>query len=486
MVMLIVFLIPLFLWGYIAQRSGKTIHSSDDYFFLPAQNESKDRRRLAISFVVSNLAISAIVIPSVLSGRQYGFFFLVVPIAFCLSNVLFAAFHIKRISLLVDCGGTPKHSSVLAKLDRDLGEAAGSKSYYARVVNLSLAIFSLIFIGYEIFVASEVIIRVLNISSLSGADFLLISFLLFGTSLWCVYRGGLKGVLETDKLQFLAALFFLVVLLVLTLSSLSLDSSMSSNYSLFPSLSSSNLSLLTVFVANVLLSPYINLNTLYLSENIRISEDQRPLRDKILRHPLFWGSLITLLLSLFLAAIGILQQGIGPLDWFPVDDQTALYLKLLVLLSVPAIVVSTVDNLMISALYHSYPIFLSREQQKDDYFLDRLKLLLALLCSIPYSIALLFHYMRPDLLLTIVSISSSLVVYAPLTILCVQLSTKKYDMKIVSNRLIGIFFLLFICSAFYAVLYAPTLDPLFNLIFMIISSGIAFGVWIRAKRSTYD
>ena len=241
------------------------------------------------------------------------------------------------------------------RLNLSISSATGKNSFYYYFIIGPLIFATLIFIPYEIFIFSTIVQSLVGWHSQEA--FFFIALLMFGTSLWCVYQSGLPGVFRTDKYQSIGVIIFFVTLFLCFI--LLGDPEPIKSPIFFPSLDRLITLLLFVYFVNIVFTPYVNINTFYLAENV---ESGHPVTS-VWRYPIFLGAVLVGMTIIALVIIGAVIPTAGAAPWGVLDLEylnrvpvLGFIARLAFVFSLVAIVISSIDSLMMAALHYVLPV----------------------------------------------------------------------------------------------------------------------------------
>ncbi len=106
-----------------------------------------------------------------------------------------------------------EQKNVFAAADGAIARATGAKSWFGPTITVWMLVFFILVLAFEAYIAGNVLAPLL--APVAPANFAAcVSFVLLGVAMVCAVIGGWKAVLATDKLQIIAVLVVITVLLI--------------------------------------------------------------------------------------------------------------------------------------------------------------------------------------------------------------------------------------------------------------------------------
>lgn len=473
---LTVFGATLVVFAWVAMRGRRSISSVAGFFHSPVP-----RKNLA-SLVASNITIGTGLGYLLVGGRQNGLAMLLAPV-----GVLIGYLVLERLTRREFVHVLSADHNFFVGADALISSARGGRPSRLSPLVLAplLSVFLLLF-AYELFVSSQVIAGLMfNDAGIRGEVVVVTALFLF--SLVLTVRGGIHAVFETDTVQLVGIVGFLLALVA------------GVYFSEAPQPAERKVHVDLQVLATVLLALVSAVATqIYSLLNFQIVSnlDQAKKRRAVLRR----ASLLIAAMLAVVVAVGAmggiawergLSSGISEL-FAPMQTHSLGRVVLgMLIIGGTSIVVSTADSLMLTLTMFTYENFLAgRSNQATDprQEIGLARKLMTVLFLAAFSVLSVMYYLRPDVFFLLLAIGTGAAVFAPLIVVIGVMSGSPGRLEVLSPVVLACFTVLFFSAmgvGLWLSTTSPAAVPYVSLSFLTLSSALAAALaWIsRSMRN---
>lgn len=453
---LLVFIIIVAAFFWVGLRGSRRISSPNSFFHYPKLSSN------ILSLVAANVTIGSGLVYLITGGSQNGLLMFAIPLATGLGYFLLSFFVSKVIPK-----DLPSEMNFLKGVDAKIERVSGNKSMFSSLVSLCLIVVFVLFLGFEIFAASGMIAPLI-IDTPSSFAKMLVSVAIFVIALIYTMLGGVQGVFRTDKLQLIAILTFLVMIIFALAGN---QNGTQHNPDNFNKISMTIIvSVISAFLAAIATQFYSIINW------TSVSHLQAVNRSRMLK---FTGVLTTIVLAL-IVTIGVLvsEQTSGEpiahiMNRFTEMIQGGSFLiqiiTVVIIAGLASIVFSTVDSIIIAATMFFYDNVLNRNSysSSDSTIEVRRIRRIALLCFVASFAALMyFNFQQPNIFYLLLTIASGVIVFAPMLATAGYLSRKDVLIKRLTRTVVMTYVSIFVIAFMAGIIaleWVPSITPWISL-----------------------
>lgn len=360
MTLVIVPLVTLLTWILLCAWQGRKVTTTHEFLSAERYLKTRSAPRIFLSTVASYVMIAGYLVFYVTYASLWRGWLVIIPLLSIAAFYLycFLTLHLRQtfsVTTSSTASVNPKtnQAALIRLLIRSAPDPVTGKFLVAGICWIFIALLTFA-MTIEIVYSSKILANVTN-DAITAEQFVI---LLIVSSLLCVVLAGVRGVIHTDIIQFIVLIAFI---LFLGFDFLSEASSPEPAPPILPDLGTDGYLLLSLFVLNTFLIPYVSLTPWHLTDlgSLQAREEDKPSRMvwriPFMRGVLFWN-LVTLVLVIILLstdpATSMVYRVFTP-------QATAAHtlptlLSACVIIFIICAVLSTVDSNLISHFYHLY------------------------------------------------------------------------------------------------------------------------------------
>lgn len=405
---LLLFVGAIIVFALYTVTSYRGVDSPKSFFY------KKDLPANVISLTSANVTLGTGLAYLVQGGQQNGILMLLIPVMVWLGYYLLAEFIERFVASDVLEG-----ANYFYAINDAIRRQTGSPSPFNTLVSISLIAIFVLILPFEIFASSRIITPLL-VQGGGVAPQIILSLTIFAAALVYVSFGGIKAVLATDKLQFMAIISFLVVLTYIAFIGLS-DSDLTSTQIFEHTLKFNTnviMAVIAACISAISTQFYSLMNWGYVSH---MESRDRSLMLK--RVGIYSALILTVIVSLGVfypskegsdvisGLMSLFVQKSGGSGNF------ILIIGGLSILGMISIVFSTVDSLIIKIAMFYYQNIAKRDSRNSERNPAELRLIRRIILS-AFGIIFLalgyFNFMQPNVFYLLLAIVAGINIFAPM------------------------------------------------------------------------
>ena len=474
-----VFVVTLIVFTCYAVGGYRRTNSSFEFFHL------RGTRRNFVALVVANITLGTGLAYLLTAGANNGLLMLAAPIGVCLGYMLLAEYlgYLRRIPLMANQNLLSKFQLLIDQERKKMGLHTPSIIHLTLTAPLIL-VYLLVF-AFETFVSSQLLAPIIWPNGGTPALVAVAGAIFFAALSYCTL-GGMQSVYRNDVLQFFGIVAFIAIV---GFGSYTLQAP---NRAFHLPIYFDRLVLLNCFIAFVgaVTTQFYSLLNIYIGANIQgVNEQSRLMR--------YTGLVVSGLLSIIVLAGALSSETLA--SGFPlflsrittmISGQSIVGNLFLAVMTfgMTAVVISTIDTLMISLTYFISRNFLARTivgEEGSQLKLGRARIILLSLFVVAFVLLIALFLLSPDIFYLLLSIANGPIVLAPLLIVMGLLACETGGMQAISNGWLLANFALFLSASFssFAMLsIAPLVLPYISMLHLSISIIFATVLYVKGMR----
>ena len=438
-----------------------------------------------VSLIASNFGLGLVLISSLIFSQVYGGFCFLFPLAMFIGQSFFS-----RLITRLDPGKWCNRGTILSGLSDELDRTAKGAVHFQQFASFFILVTQMMALCYEVYASSEWFsITLLPSASVTGKA-MIISMIIFAVMTY-IMTGGYRTTQITDCLQCVIALPFFVFICVLLFSFTSQqDSVPKSIVQLLPIPSGwiGTIGFGTILISSFTTQIYSVLNHAFASHQ-KTNDDQRKLflRARIAGIILNWTILFAALYCSYNGGIpkGVVEQ------WLVSKTASASLVIALVTAAMVAMVMSTVDTLVMATAQSGFESFFHGDsRQEDGERLPKLRISMLAVYILAFLIIISLLLVQPKILQLLYAMASPCEVLAPI-IICLCYLARDGQLGVIVKpvfwkvRFIDIFYILLgatLVTASVAMLKGYAWSGMIGFSVFVISGGISYLVWLKRDK----